>query len=154
MTTSSMHHSENNWGDDYSSPLIEGLSATVSPEEQEQTDYKMKIAAKIYRAIKDRNMTQTQFAESLGKQVSMVSRWLSGTHNFTTDTLVDIQRVLGISLLNAEIQHQDPMLNLKLKVTSAVPDWNPLILNQYISDMGGMAVTEKTIEYQTVTEEV
>jgi transcriptional regulator with XRE-family HTH domain len=147
-------HNEDNWGDDYTSPLIEELSAAVRPEEQEQTDYKMKLAAKIYRAMKDRDLNQTQFAEALGKQVSMVSRWLSGTHNFTVETLVDIQRVLGISLLNAETQQQQPMLNLKLKVTAAVPGWTPMILDQYISDMGGMAVTEKTIRHQTVTEEV
>jgi hypothetical protein len=34
--------------------------------------------------------------------VSLISLWLSGTHNFTVETLVDIQQTLGISLLNVE----------------------------------------------------
>ncbi len=31
---------------------------------------------------------------------SEITRWLSGTHNFTTDTLIDLQRVLDINLLD------------------------------------------------------
>ena len=85
------------WGDDYSSPLIKELSDAVTLQEQEQTDYKMKLASKIYMAMKAIGMTQTQFAESMGKPVSLISRWMSGTHNFTVDTLIDIQRILDIS---------------------------------------------------------
>jgi ribosome-binding protein aMBF1 (putative translation factor) len=93
-------HNDDNWGDDYSSPLIKELSDAITLQEQEQTDYKMKLAAKIYKAMKALDMTQTQFAESMNKPISLISRWMSGTHNFTVDTLVDIQRILGISLLD------------------------------------------------------
>jgi transcriptional regulator with XRE-family HTH domain len=145
---------DDNWGDDYTSLVIEEFSARITAEEQEQTDYKMKLAAKISRAVKNHGWTQTQFAAAFAvpKQVSLVSRWLSGTHNFTIDTLVEIQRVLDISLIDAEPpREQHATLNLKLKVTAAMPDWTTLILDQYISDMGGIAVTETTIEHLTVT---
>ena len=138
---------DENWGDDYSSPLIRDLSDAITPQEQEQTDYKMKLAAKIYKAMKTLGMTQTQFAESMDKPISLISRWMSGTHNFTVDTLVDIQRVLGISLLDVGTAKSQAEVNFKLNVSSAIPGWTPLELNQYINDIGGMAVSEKTIEF-------
>lgn len=146
MTSKPMHN-DDNWGDDYSSPLIQELSDAITPREQEQTDYKMKLASKIYKAMKALGMTQTQFAESMGKPISLISRWMSGTHNFTVDTLVDIQRVLGILLLDAEIEKSQGEVNFKVNISSTIPNWTPFELNQYINDMGGMAVSEKTIKY-------
>lgn len=43
---------------------------------------------------------------------SLVSKWLSGTHNFTIDTLTDIQRVLGIRLLDVEPRKLETTFNL------------------------------------------
>nr|WP_295870466.1 helix-turn-helix transcriptional regulator [uncultured Chitinophaga sp.] len=142
---------DDNWGDDYLSPLVKELSDSITPYEQAQTDYKMKLAAKIYDAMKSRGMTQTQFAELMGKSVSLVSRWMSGTHNFTVDTLIEIQRILDIPLLNIEPINSSAQVNLKLNVSSTVIGWTSLELNQYINDMGGLEISEKTIEY--VTEE-
>jgi hypothetical protein len=103
-----------NWGDDYSSKLIQELSDTVTPQEQEQTDYKMKLAFKIYMTMKSIGMTQTQFAESMGKPLSLISRWMSGTHNFTVDTLIDIQRVLSISLLDVGTKKSQAEVNFEM----------------------------------------
>jgi len=147
--TNKLMHNDDNWGDDYSSPLINELSGAITPQEQEQTDYKMKLAAKIYKAMKALDMTQTQFAESMKKPVSLISRWMSGTHNFTVDTLVDIQRILGISLLNVETTNSYAQVNFKLNISSTITGWTSRELNQYISDMGGLAISEKTIEYVT-----
>lgn len=145
--TNKPEHNDNNWGDDYSSPLIKKLSDAITPQEQEQTDYKMKLAAKIYKAMKALDMTQTQFAESINKPISLISRWMSGTHNFTVDTLVDIQRILGISLLNVETTNSYAQVNFKVNIYSTIPGWTSHEMEQYISDMGGLAVAEKIIEY-------
>ena len=37
----------------------------------------------------------------MGKKPSEVTRWLSGTHNFTTETLWQMERVLRIQLLTS-----------------------------------------------------
>lgn len=145
--TNKTKHNEDNWGDDYSSLPIKELADAVAELEQQHTDYKMKLAAKIYMAMKSNNMTQTQFAELMNKPVSLISRWMSGTHNFTVDTLVDIQHVLGISLLDVNSSNLHAQINFKLNILSPITDWTPDELNQYISDMGGIAVSEKTIEY-------
>ncbi|MBN8720076.1 MAG: helix-turn-helix transcriptional regulator [Sediminibacterium magnilacihabitans] len=148
--TEKIIHTEDNWGDDYFSPIFGDLQSKISAEQQEETNYKMKLAAKIYQAMKARGMNQTQFAVAMGeRQVSLISRWLSGTHNFTISTLIAVQRVLDITLLDVETTKSQPVVQIKLSVSSPISEWTRFNLDQYISDMGGMAITEKTIA-QTV----
>ncbi|MEX2409786.1 MAG: helix-turn-helix transcriptional regulator [Candidatus Paceibacterota bacterium] len=82
--------------------LLNKLLDSITPEEQEKTDKKMILAAKIANAIKAKGLKKYEFAEVLNKQPSEISKWLSGTHNFTIDTLMDIERVLSIKLLDTE----------------------------------------------------
>lgn len=80
--------------------LLNELLEGITPEEQSKTDKKMILATKIANAIKAKGFKKSEFAEILGKQPSEISKWLSGTHNFTIDTLMDIERVLSIQLLD------------------------------------------------------
>ena len=41
---------------------------------------------------------EKKFAEKVGKLPSEVTKWLSGTHNFTVDTLCEIATVLDVNL--------------------------------------------------------
>lgn len=80
--------------------LLDELLEGITPEEQEKKDKKMILSTKIANAIKAKGLKKSEFAEILGKQPSEISKWLSGTHNFTIDTLMDIERVLSIQLLD------------------------------------------------------
>lgn len=82
--------------------LMNKLLDSITPEEQEKTDKKMILAAKIAKAIKSKGLKKSEFAEILDKQPSEISKWLSGTHNFTIDTLMDIERVLSVQLLDTK----------------------------------------------------
>lgn len=83
----------------YNSPLISSLLAEITPEEHERTVKQMMMAARIEDGIIAKGWSKGEFAEKMGKTASTISLWLSGSHNFTLDTLTDIQRVLGIQLL-------------------------------------------------------
>ena len=58
----------------------------------------MLLAVRIAESLKEKDISQIQLAKILGKHHSVVTKWLSGTHNFTSDTLSDIEYALGISL--------------------------------------------------------
>jgi transcriptional regulator with XRE-family HTH domain len=61
----------------------------------------MLIAAKIADAMAAKGWNKTLLMKAMGKtNPSEITRWLSGTHNFTTDTLIDLQRALNIKLLD------------------------------------------------------
>lgn len=86
----------------YNSQAIEDLLGKITPEELSRTEKRMLLAARIDDAIKAKGWKKMDFAVSIGKRPSEVSKWLSGTHNFTADTLFDIERVLGIHLFRFE----------------------------------------------------
>ena len=52
------------------------------------------IALSILEVLKKENISKTEFAKRLGKDSSVVSRWLNGQHNFTVKTIVDIENTL------------------------------------------------------------
>ena len=83
----------------HTSKVLGALLNEISPGEQERTHNKMLLSAKIDEARKAKNWSQTKFAEEMKKQPSEISKWLSGTHNFTSDTLWDIEEKLGIELI-------------------------------------------------------
>lgn len=135
----------------YSSDLVGELLSAIKPEEQEQIDYKMKLAAKIYEGLKAKGWKSLQLADALHlKSPSLVSRWLSGTHNFTVDTLVDIQRVLGIRLIDVESLESPPTLNVTFTVSAEPASLEKDIyepLQKVIDRSGGLQATTITAEY-------
>ena len=76
-------------------PLFEQCVANVAPEVMEEANLNIDIANRIYDLLKAKNLTQHEFASRMGKRDSEISRWLTGTHGFTTATLAKISAVLG-----------------------------------------------------------
>lgn len=94
-----MKNKKNMKAENYNSELLDSMLDAISPEEQLSIDRKMMLAAKIYDAMKAKGWTQTIFAREMGKHPSEISKWLSGTHTFTSDTLWAIGDKLGVDLL-------------------------------------------------------
>lgn len=79
------------------------LLANINENELAKTRKRMMLAAKIEEAMKKCGYNQTQFARLMNKSTTVISEWLSGDRNFTTDTLMDIEDALGIRLLDTSI---------------------------------------------------
>ena len=72
----------------------------IDEDKLRRTRDRMLVANKISDALKAKGISQKKFSEMTGRSESEVSEWLSGDRNFTIDTLSDIQKYLGIDLLN------------------------------------------------------
>ncbi len=83
----------------YTSPIIQEIQREITPHLRQLIHKRMSLAAKIDDVLQGRGLTNQEFAFMMGKKPSEISRWLSGTHNFTTETLWEIERVLNIQLL-------------------------------------------------------
>jgi transcriptional regulator with XRE-family HTH domain len=92
----------------YNSPQMDELFSDFDPAEAARVENRMLLAAKIDDAIKAKGWSKKEFAGKMGKSPSEISKWLSGTHNFTSDTLVDIAKILGTSLIDLEEQKLIP----------------------------------------------
>ena len=71
-------------------PLFDKCVANVAPEVMEEVSLNIDIANRISDILKKRKMTQREFAALLGKRESEISRWLTGSHGFTTATLAKL----------------------------------------------------------------
>ena len=82
----------------YDSPALQELLNEITPVEMEQTKVKMQLAARIEDLMRAKGWSKSQFAENVGKNPSEITKWFSGTQNFTTDVLTEIAFVLGVEL--------------------------------------------------------
>ena len=128
------------------SKLLADLRSERDPDNSDRVRTNMIIAARIAIALQEKGWNKIKLAAELKKSPSLVTRWLSGTHNFTVDTLREIQQALGIYLLNLEMQQtkarpcviiaQDTPMNISERVETytAIPSRNeretPLIYVQ------------------------
>ncbi len=76
-------------------PLFKECLSNVAPEVRAEVRLNMDIADRIYDLLQEKNLTQREFAALLGKRESEISRWLTGTHGFTTATIAKISAALG-----------------------------------------------------------
>ena len=92
----------------YHSEVLDEVFAEITPEDQKMTDKRMQLAARIFDAMKAKNISKLEMARQMGKQASVITKWLSGTHNFTADTLFEIGEILGIQLINTSSEEKKP----------------------------------------------
>lgn len=66
---------------------------------ERQVSLSMAVSDRIAEILKLKGMTQKEFAKEMKRSEAEVSRWLSGTHNFTLSTIANISSCLGAELL-------------------------------------------------------
>ena len=84
----------------YKSEIIDSILKEVTPNLKKKVSSKMKIAIRIDEERIKRGWTKLELAQAFNKNPSEITKWLSGVHNFTIDTLIDIETVLNIDILS------------------------------------------------------
>lgn len=59
----------------------------------------MDIASQIFEYMKKNEMTQRDLANKLGKRESEISKWLTGSHNFTLESIAKIEEVFDKKII-------------------------------------------------------
>jgi transcriptional regulator with XRE-family HTH domain len=71
----------------------------VGQDVKNMVAHSMATVKEIYRILDKNGLTQKELAQRLGKFESEISKWLSGTHNFTYLTVGKIEAALGERLI-------------------------------------------------------
>ena len=79
-------------------PLFRECLAQVSDKTRAEFNLSFEIADRIDAILKKQGLTQKELAES------EISRWLTGRHNFTTNTLADIALALGEPIVSVPME--------------------------------------------------
>ena len=81
------------------SQLLDSLLLEIDPLEQSKVDVKMDIAARIATAMDVKGLSKQDLQKAMGASPRQVKRWLSGTQNFSIDTLIELEFALNLTLL-------------------------------------------------------
>ena len=130
--------------------LFDECIANVAPEVKAEVDLNVEIANRISDLLKEKKLTQREFASLMGKRESEISRWLTGSHGFTTTTLAKISVALGepVVVVKKEPQVrysflQDFAFAFSLAGLERITGVNQKQLGHYIS--GYRKPSEKTV---------
>jgi ribosome-binding protein aMBF1 (putative translation factor) len=92
---------------------LESVTATESSKWQERASRKAEnpkaleksriIAINILAQLRRLGMTQKDLAEKLQVTPQTVNSWVKGNSNFTIDTIVRIEEVLGVELIGVRV---------------------------------------------------
>ena len=80
--------------------LFRQCLAAIPEEQKAEFELSFGIAERISEVLKAKNLTQKDFAQKLHKRESEISKWLTGRHNFTMQTIAKIETALGCKLIN------------------------------------------------------
>jgi len=143
--------------ENYHSSTLDDIFEDITPAESEKVEKRMLLSARILDAIKAKGWRKIDFAKALNKQPSEITKWLSGTHNFNSDTLFDIERVLDIDLFTisreGNVHEQVITFNISVSQDKAVPtvpqstdSWDSSNFSDHIlSTISLMAMTSNSI---------
>jgi transcriptional regulator with XRE-family HTH domain len=76
------------------SKVLEERREQVNPEVRDSVALSFRIVDRIHDILVEKGLKQKDLALRLGKSEAEISKWMRGTHNFTIDTLVSIEKAL------------------------------------------------------------
>lgn len=79
--------------------LFRQCLASIPEDQKNAFELSYGIAERLSDILRMKGMTQKDFANMLGKRESEISKWLTGRHNFTTQTIARIEAALGCKIL-------------------------------------------------------
>lgn len=102
--------------------INEEILKEFDPEFERKVFTKIAISVKIEEARLRKHWTKVELAKRFKKKPSVITKWLSGSHNFTIDTLVEIEDLLHIKVLSiAESQEKVDVQQEKVDIQYTSP---------------------------------
>jgi transcriptional regulator with XRE-family HTH domain len=86
---------------------------SVNKNTKIMVEHSMATVKEIWRIMDKLDIDQRKLADKLGKHESEISKWLSGTHNFTFATISKIEAVLGTKIITTISEAYTPLKQTK-----------------------------------------
>ena len=86
----------------YKDPILDDILSNIPKGIQKEVDMFYAIAVRINEILKRKGWNQADLAKAMGKKEAEISKWLSGSHNFTISTLARIETVLEEDILSVK----------------------------------------------------
>jgi len=132
------------------SNTIERIKGRIPSYRKRMVRISVDIGAQIHEYMKSDGINQRVLAERLGKKESEISKWLSGSHNFTIETVAKIEDVFGKRIILVPVFATEDLgysYEMKITVNSSAPD----TLNRPIWSFGNEYIKSAEKDYFSET---
>lgn len=92
------------------SSILEARRKSVDPAVRQKVNLSFQIVDRIHDILTAKGYKQKDLAKMLGKSEAEISKWMRGTHNFTLDTIMNIEDVLGERILVVYSAMEEPCM--------------------------------------------
>lgn len=126
--------------------VIEKIKNKIPSYKKRMIGISIDIGAQIHEYMKSEGINQRELADRLDKKESEISKWLSGSHNFTIETIAKIEEVFGKKIVLVpmfaaqELSHSSVM-----KVTLNSISWDSIPKTEHKGETG--TSFWQTVEY-------
>src|SRR6056297_1313204 len=88
--------------------MLQEIRNRTKPEQKRYIKKNIAIVNAIYEALERKNMKASDLARKMGKSPAEISKWLSGSHNLTLQSITKLETILDedIVLTPSEAQSQ------------------------------------------------
>lgn len=83
----------------FTDPVFKDALDSVPTAVRREVSLSFDIADRIDQVLKQKGWSQADLAKATGKKAPVVTRWVSGSHNFTIRTISEIESALGEDIL-------------------------------------------------------
>lgn len=78
---------------------LQDIVKSVPVDVRKEVDWSFAIADKLESILQKKHISHKDLAKKMGKTEAEVSRWVSGTHNFTLRTIAKISAAIDTDLI-------------------------------------------------------
>lgn len=133
----------------YNSEIIDEIFDSIDPAELKKVECQMMFAVELYDFIKNKGISQTQFAELMNETEDTITEWLSGTCFFTEEKKQEIW-----NKLNTEISYFFDKtyegINFKISNYNTININTLIIDNQFIDEIDIVEIVENERYFESI----
>lgn len=114
--------------------MLKQIRERTTPEQSKYVDNNMEIVDYIYDLLAEKKMKPVDLARALDKKPAEVSKWLSGTHNLTLQSISKIEVALDADIIMTPAQARakyEKIKYLPMAVTAKVNRQNEFVSTPY-----------------------
>ncbi len=98
--------------------ILESIRQETPAYIKREIDLSFYVVDKIAEILRLKGMTQKDLADLLEKKESEISKWMTGTHNFTLRSIAKIEKALNSSIFDLENDQLPDTKFLKAEVNA------------------------------------
>ena len=86
----------------YIDPMLKEELEKVPPVTRKEVGFSFDIAKRIRDVLEKKHWSQVDLAKATGKKTPVITKWMSGTQNFTMRTIAEIEVALGEEIISVK----------------------------------------------------